>query len=239
VSDFIRRRALQSTPWRYPLSTVVYSGVDTRLFPPAPIDDARPWRWRLVFAGRFDPRKGAETAIRSLPHLPEEAELALYGRGGLSERNRLAAVASELGIAGRVRFDEVTRDELATVYRDADAVVFPSEWEEPFGLIPLEAMACATPVAATATGGSGEFLFDGQNCVTFSPGQPAALAAALARLSGDAALRRTLVEGGLRTVAQLDADRLTDVVERWLVAAASGYREGPPDDREPVRLDGR
>ena len=89
-----------------------------------------------------------------------------------------------------------TRGELAGRYRDADAVVFPSEWEEPFGLVPLEAMACGTPVVATGVGGSGEFLVDGVNCVRFRAGDPAALAAAVRRAGRRRGLRARLVADG-------------------------------------------
>ncbi len=50
----------------------------------------------------------------------------------------------------------------------ADALLFPVQWEEPWGLVPLEAMASGTPVVATGTGGSGEYLRDGDNCLVYA-----------------------------------------------------------------------
>jgi glycosyltransferase involved in cell wall biosynthesis len=95
-------------------------------------------------------------------------------------------------------------------------------------------MACGTPVVATGVGGSAEFLRDGVNCVLFPPGDPVALAAAVRRIHDDPELRRRLLDGGLRTVAQLDVGRLADVLEEWHVAAASRFADGRPADR---RLD--
>lgn len=237
VSDLTRRRVEANTVWHYPRQSVIYSGIDTRSFPPLPpVTGAaeRPWRWRIVYAGRFDPRKGPDVVIRALAHLPGDAHVGLYGRGGGPERRRLELLAADLGVADRVSFGEVDRPELARVYRDADVVVFPSEWEEPFGLVPVEAMACGTPVVATASGGSAEFLFDDVNCLRIPRRDPAALANAIVRLAHAPDLRRRLVSAGYRTAAQLDAERLTDVIERWHTAAAERYASGEPDAREPL-----
>ena len=141
---------------------------------------------------------------------------------------------TELGLGGRrVRFDEVPRSQLAMRYRDADALVFPSEWEEPFGLVPVEAMACGTPVIASGTGGSAEFLVDGANCLLAAPGDAVSWAGAIARLAGDAALRARLVRGGLATADELDVDRLAEVFEAWHAAAAARFADGTPLHRPP------
>ena len=135
-------------------------------------------------------------------------------------------------MADRVEFDAVDRSLLRERYRDADVVVFPSTWEEPFGVVPLEAMACATPVVATAVGGSAEFLFDGDNCLRFTPGDPEALAAAIERLANDAALRARLVDCGLNTARQLTFDRMARDLEAWHVAAATGDPAARPTRRQ-------
>jgi glycosyltransferase involved in cell wall biosynthesis len=98
-------------------------------------------------------------------------------------------------------------------YGDADVCVFPSEWAEPFGIVPLEAMASGTPVVATGTGGSGEYLVDGDNCVLFQPGDVGGLAEGVRALAGDPALRARLIAGGLATAARLTVDRLADQLE--------------------------
>ncbi|MHB8330441.1 MAG: glycosyltransferase family 4 protein, partial [Acidimicrobiales bacterium] len=123
--------------------------------------------------------------------------------------------AGRLGVGGRVRFGRCDRADLALRYAAADAVVFAPLWEEPFGLVPLEAMACGTPVVASPTGGSAEFLVDGVNCVAFASGDAIALAEALERLAADVGLRRTIVDNGLRTAAGYDADHLAVELEAW------------------------
>jgi glycosyltransferase involved in cell wall biosynthesis len=222
--------ALATARWRPQRRAVVWSGIDRTVFDrPAPAD--RPWGWRLVATGRFDPRKGYETAIRALALLPAEATLECWGRGGDEERRRLAAVAAEVGVADRVRFGTLDREELPDRYRAADAMVFPSVWAEPFGLVPIEAMACGTPVVATGVGGSAEFLVDGENSLLFPADDQVALAERLRRLAGDPALRARLSEGGLRTADELDVERLADVMEAWHVYEAGGRRGPSPAPR--------
>ena len=111
--------------------------------------------------------------------------------------------------------------------------IFPSEWEEPFGLVPLEAMACDTPVVATGVGGSADFLFDGGNCLLFPPADDVALAAAVRRLADDPAQRRDLVTSGRRTAAWADSDALGAVARRWHEVAADRFRDEPPPDPHP------
>jgi glycosyltransferase involved in cell wall biosynthesis len=111
------------------------------------------------------------------------------------------------------------RRELHEAYGWADAVVFPVIWDEPWGLVPLEAMARGTPVVATGAGGSAEYLRDGDNCVLFQRGEARALAAALVRLGGDDVLRARLREHGLAT-AELHAEAaFNESVERFLLEA--------------------
>jgi glycosyltransferase involved in cell wall biosynthesis len=137
----------------------------------------------------------------------------------------------QIGLAGRVTFAEVPRDELRQRYLDADCLVFPSAWDEPFGLVPVEAMACGTPVVATGTGGSAEFLRDEVNCLLFPARDDEALASRVLRLSEDAALRDRLVEGGLALASELSVDRLAETFEAWHVAAAAGFVAPLPANR--------
>ena len=184
----------------------------------------------MVNAGRLDPRKGLETAVRALVHLPTTT-LELLPAADDPYRAELEKLAAELGVRDRLQFTLTTRDRLRRHYLDADVCVFPTEWDEPFGLVPLEAMACGTPVVATGRGGSGEFLLGDENCLRFPDGDPAALAAAVQRLAADPSLRERLVTGGLRTAAELTVDRYAESLEEWHIAAAGRFAGGRPADR--------
>ena len=232
VSNATRDHARRTSRWTYPRSTVVWNGIDPAVFTPG---TDKSWTWRLLYVGRIDPRKGIDDAIRALPLLPE-ATLAILGGGDADYLADLRALVADLGLTERVTFDEVARDELAACYRSADVVVFPSIWDEPFGLVPLEAMSCGTPVVTTATGGSAEFSVDNRNCLVIPPRDPAALAAAVQRLADDAALRARLIDGGLTTTRELTVERLAEVLATWHVAAAAGYPDGVPPDRPLPRI---
>ncbi|MGH2726158.1 MAG: glycosyltransferase family 4 protein, partial [Actinomycetota bacterium] len=230
VSDCIRSKTETVTPWRPRTSGIVYSGIDPT-FLPGPAETPSPWRWRLLYLGRIDERKGIGVAVQALRLLPSEATLMIAGRGDPGYLEKLNRLVRKLGLEQRVHFTVSAREELGDRFRAADVVVFPTIWDEPFGLVPVEAMACGTPVIATGTGGSGEFLRDGVNCVLVEPGDPRALASAVTRVAGDGELRRHLLEGGLRTSEELTVDRLTDVLEAWHVAAAEGYSSRTPSQR--------
>ncbi len=199
VSEAARASA-RSTGLELPRSTVVHGGVDGELFSPAPV---REWDGRLLYVGRIDPRKGIDIAVGALAELPT-ASLRVIGDGDRDHLRNLRDLGARLGVGDRVAFERRERVALPAAYAASDAVVFPVQWEEPWGLVPLEAMAVGRPVVATGTGGSAEYLRDGGNCLLFRPiDSPAALAAAVTRLAGDPELRSRLRAGGLATAASL------------------------------------
>ncbi len=201
VSEQTRRRAAERGGLRLARTGVAHSGFDHRYLE-SPTSQ-RPWAWRLLNVGRIDARKGIETAIRALAALPADAQLDIIGDGDDRELATLRALAGEQGVAERVTFaGQRDRAGLLHAYGHADVVVFPVVWEEPWGLVPLEAMARGRPVIATGRGGSAEYLRDGENCLLFEPGDPGALAAAVERLANDEILRRKLVEGGRHTAQE-------------------------------------
>lgn len=178
-----------------------YVEAERELEPPA-------WRWRLLYIGRVVEQKGVRTAIEALAHLPADARLTIIGEGDEGYRRELERLSERLGVAERVDFGPPRpREQLPGAYRAADAVLFPVQWAEPWGLVPLEAMALGRPVVATGTGGSGDFLRDGENSLLFEAGDAAALASALIRLADDPALRERLRAAGYATAALHSEER--------------------------------
>ncbi|MFL6206833.1 MAG: glycosyltransferase family 4 protein [Acidimicrobiales bacterium] len=230
VSQTTLERAVEHSGRQLPDTTVVYSGIDTDDFPVV-APSTRPWRGRLLCVGRIDNRKGFDSAIRAVAHLDEPVSLDIVGKGDESHLAELHRLVEALGLEQQVTFSTADRAELAGVFRSADAFLFPSTWSEPFGLVPVEAMACGTPVVASGVGGSAEFLADGFNCVRFDAGDDRSLADAVRRLADDPALRDRVCEGGRATASELTVDRLADVLEDWHVAAAGRFRDGRPTDR--------
>ena len=212
VSETLRR---QAPP--LPRTAVEPSGVEDAFIDPRP---PRPWGGRLLSIGRIDPRKGVATAIEALAELPE-ATLTVAGSGPEALLAELRALAQRCGVAARVDFvGAVARAELPALYEAHDAVVFPVVWDEPWGLVPLEAMALGRPVVASGRGGSGEYLRDGENCLLHTAEDPASLAAAVRRLAADAALRERLLAGGLRAASHYTESRFNAAALEQVVAAA-------------------
>lgn len=206
--------------WALPDADVLAHGVDQRLFA---FQSPGRWRWRLLYCGRVDPRKGIDTAIEALARLPAHATLTIHGTGQDSYGRQLRELADRLGVSERVRFHHSTHDTVPAAYRDCDAVLFPVRWREPWGLVPLEAMSVGRPVLASrAGGGPDEYLREEANCLRFEVADAGALAAAVARLAGDDSLRARLVEAGLRTATRFSQEAFHCELERELVRAARG-----------------
>lgn len=197
---------------------IVFPGIDERFLTPAP---RKPWAWRLAYIGRIDRQKGVDTAVEALKHLPEHTTLSIWGSGEASYVEEMRARAVALGLGNRVRFRGfVEREDLYSAYSEADAVVFPVRWEEPFGLVPLEGMGVGRPVVATARGGTREFVRHEHNALIFDADDDRALAACVIRLAGDDALRDRLVENGRQTAAEYTMSGFAERIVEHIVRAA-------------------
>lgn len=204
-------------------TSVLSPGLDLAAWPEAP---EQPWAGRLLCVGRIEPAKGLAVAVDAVARL-DGATLRIVGAGDARHLADLEARAAELDLGERVRFPgPVSRSALPAVYAAADAVLFPVTWEEPFGLVPLEAMAVGRPVVATATGGATEYLSDEANALVVAPGDPEALASALRRLATDGTLRARLRVGGFATARGHTADAFHRGLEAALSRAARRGRAG-------------
>jgi D-inositol-3-phosphate glycosyltransferase len=182
--------------------SVVPCGVDVARFTPdGPREPRGPRRHRIVVASRLVERKGIDDAIAAIAGLPD-AELHVAGGPeaaaleGDAEARRLMALAVELGVADRVVLrGRIGRDEMPSLLRSADVVVCVP-WYEPFGIVPLEAMACGVPVAASAVGGQIDSVVEGVTGVHVPARDPSALAVALRELLDQPERRAVLGAAG-------------------------------------------
>lgn len=196
---------------------VIPCGVDTTEFYPVPKNDARA---RLGLAvserivlqlGRLVPRKGVETTIRGFAELIHKhrikARLLIVGGDSASpnpqrspELGRLQRVAEECRIGDCTTFVGARpRCELRNYYSAADAFI-STPWYEPFGITPLEAMACGTPVIGSKVGGLSHTVVDGKTGFLVRPRDPAAVGARLAVLFCNHELLQRLGRNGIARV---------------------------------------
>lgn len=152
---------------------VIPAGVDLQLFQPTDSTRAHQTLGLLpkeggiiLYVGRIEPLKGLDILVRAMALIDRSSDAHLVIVGGSGENDaevqRLQTLAAELGISDRITFTgSMQQEHLPAFYSAADMFVFPSYYES-FGLAPLEAMACGTPVIASRVGGLKTFIDHGE-----------------------------------------------------------------------------
>lgn len=160
----------------------------------------------IACVGEFRAEKRQVDLVLAMKTLLEgfpAARLLLVGRGdGVAVVRKAAA---EIGVSGQVTFAG-EREDVPAILANTDVYVFPSS-VEPFGMGPIEAMAAGVPVVTTDAGGLAEIVTDGVDGLHVLPGQPEAIAGAVARLAGDQNLRGRLAAAGRVRAQDFDADK--------------------------------
>jgi D-inositol-3-phosphate glycosyltransferase len=193
---------------------VIPCGVDTELFRPGPQAEARATLGLapgpvLLYVGRIAPVKGLDTLLDAVARLRDHGRaLQLLIVGGDSDEPldgheaELRRRVGQLRLGGHVRFVGArTQPVLRTYYVAADITVLPSYYES-FGMVALEAMACASPVIASRVGGLATTVRDGVTGYLVADGDADALAARIDSLLGDADLCWRLGHEGVRWAVQ-------------------------------------
>jgi glycogen synthase len=206
---------------------VIHCAVDIEKFAGDPAPAEQPVR-RLLYVGRLAEDKGVMTALRAMKRLEPGAglELHVYGRGDEAYTRALHQFAADNALP--VHFSSAKADEMPAVYRAHDALLFTSEWEEPFALTPLEAMASGLPVIGTTTGGSKELLRDGENSLTYQAGDDGQLADRVRTLAADPSLRARIAAEGKRGVARFAEGLIMNQIEEFLIETIRSWRPEPP-----------
>ncbi len=193
----------------------------------------------MLQLGRLVPRKGIEDVIRALALLRWNHAVAahLVIVGGDHERpdpaatpeiGRLQAIAAELGVADWVHFTGRRGREALKYYYNAADVFVTTPWYEPFGITPLEAMACGIPVVGSAVGGIRHSVRDRKTGYLVPPHDPAELSDRLAYLCQHPAERAALGRAGKQRVNRLFtwsrvADLLNQVYEETMAVSSISH----------------
>lgn len=227
--------------------TIVPCGFDhAEFFPVAQAEARRHLLWpadtfSVLQLGRLVPRKGIDNVIRALGSMPRHdgRRVQLYIVGGrhyrpdpvaCAETARLMQVARDAGVMQHVTFvGRRDRHELHWYYSAADVFV-TTPWYEPFGITPVEAMACACPVIGAAVGGIRTTVADGRTGYLVPPNDPEALAERLTQLRDAPDLARRMGRAGRRRVCR---DYTWEDVATQL---ATVYRDLSVSRHQPVRM---
>jgi len=144
----------------------------------------------IVFLGRVTPYKGLFVAIEALALLRSDhgvpAELLVIGPEDGEHGYEMRALAERLGVGPQVRwFGQASASQAAAELARAHALIVPSTWDEPFGLVMIEGALARVPLVASDVGGFVEAMHDEEHALLFKRGDAAAAAKTLARTLRD------------------------------------------------------
>ena len=234
---------------------IIPCGVNTGVFEPVQRERARRELQLseddrvIVYVGRILPRKGIDNVIEGVANLCQTTQhrVTLIIVGGETdqampdndeEMGRLAGVARSLGIADKVCFTGRRPQSALKLYYSAADVCVTTPWYEPFGMVPLESMACGTPVVAAAVGGLKFSVVDSVTGFLVPPKDPAVLAEKLDLILSNDELRQEQSSMARRRVEEWFAwpriaARIANLYEE-LIATQTAAPEQPPSALETM-----
>jgi spore coat protein SA len=208
VSRFLEAEARHALP-SLRRSAVLYNGADGSLFHPVlPAPDRRSGPMRILCVGRLVPDKGMHIFVDAMRLLAERGAdtqgvilgTANFGSDTAAETDYVRKLRNDA--PANVQFLPFTfGNALAEEFRAADIFCCPSIWQEPFGMVNVEAMATGLPVVATRMGGIPE-IFENGGALLVPPNNAVAIADAIERLIANPEERRRIGEAGLRSFRQ-------------------------------------
>ncbi len=211
--------ATEQAGFRVGHAEVIYPGIPAQQF----VGEIRPASapfTKFLVVGRLDAKSGVLTAVKALATALEmnvKASLSIYGRG---DSDHVAEIRSFVAMHKLpVEFlpvSNINRD-LPAVYKRHDALLHTCEWNEPFALTPLEAMASGLPVVGTEIGGVRELLRNGENAWTYTPGDADELAFRLKEAQSQPEQRVRMAEAAQQEVlSKYNETVVADRIENYL-----------------------
>jgi D-inositol-3-phosphate glycosyltransferase len=217
--------------------SLVPAGVDSERFTPEGPSEPRSERPRILSVGRLVERKGLGDVIQAMQYVPG-AECVVVGGPPADQLDadpharRLRALAEKFHVADRVRLvGAVPAHDMPRWYRSADLLA-AAPWYEPFGLTPLEAMACGVPVIGTSVGGLTETVVDGLTGDLIPARDPRALGSALRRLVNDKVRRFAYATAALDRARQAYSWKRAASQLGAVYAAVAGLRRSGDSDSD-------
>jgi glycosyltransferase involved in cell wall biosynthesis len=231
VSEFSKSEIIDNVQVNPSMIEVVYNGVDEIFHSDGDGDPVELPEQYLLFVGSLNPRKNIEGVVRSFLQLKQRSEIphdlvvigpdnkSIFKRASIEDRDDIVTPGF------------LSKMELKHAYANADVFVFPSFYEG-FGLPPLEALACGTPVVASETTSLGELLDRG--CIKIDPADVDEITAAVRRILIEDDLAETLVREGAEYASKFTwdetASQLSDIFHDCVQGGSTGQtRESGTD----------
>jgi len=222
------KEASEQAGFRVNHAEVIYPGIPTEIY----VGDVKPKSapvTKVLLVTRLNPESGALTAVRALLQILENntrMSLSIYGRG---ETDYMAELRSFI-VSHKLPVEFLTvsniNKDLAALYRQHDVLVYTSEWDEPFALTPLEAMASGLPVIGSNVGGARELFRHRENALTYTAGDFQELAGRLQEIKADHDLRVSIAETGQTMVlSKHNQTAVTDQIENYLETSRETWQE--------------
>lgn len=210
VSDFVERRLVNSMKIPQEKVLTIHNGVDLKRF--RPLEDSLIRKKQLfgdddlnvvLCISQLIREKGIHILLKAVPMVARGVENVMFAIVGEGPGKReFEDLARDHGIQDRVRFLGL-RSDTESLIAAADVIVCPSIWEEAFGLINIEAMACGVPVVATRVGGIPEIVTDGITGYLVDPGDSTSLTKAIEKILRHKVIRSSFGQMGLKRAQNL------------------------------------
>ncbi len=223
VSETARASTAKYFPGDY---RVIPNGVDINFFRPdvKPIPELNNSRPKILFLGRFEPRKGLKYLLMALPEIVQEipdVQLVIVGTGilGYAYKSYLdKTLEKNVYWAGLIPSELRPR-----YYRSCDLFCSPAIGYESFGIVLLEAMATATPVVASDIVGYRTVITSGKEGFLVPPRDPSALARAIIKILKERDLARQLGENGRRRALEFSWESIAQKIEAFYQELITRY----------------
>lgn len=207
-----------SKGWKVGHADVIHCGIETAEFP-VKSDHSR--FEKLLWVGRLSPDKDPLTAVRALAAAHRNGltqfTLDLYGHGDPEYVATVDAEISKLGLTDYAFRKSAPAAEMRKLYSQYDALLFTSNWGEPFALTPLEAMSSGLPVITSLDGGQPELARHEVNCLIAEAANPDLYATRIAELAASPPLRESIAATGLEEArTRFDIAPITRQIEAFL-----------------------
>jgi len=217
-SDFLKRRT-EEAGFQVSHGEVIYPGIRTEQF----VGDIKPKSApiaKFLIVTQLDADSGVMTALEALRQARENqiaAKINICGRGDSEYIAKLRSLVVRHQLPVEFLTVSNPQKDMPGVYRQHDAFIYTSEWDEPFAVAPLEAMAAGLPVIGAKSGGARELFRNGDNAWVYTPGDSLELASRIQEIQMQPVLRHQMAENAqMEALSKFNETIVADQIENYL-----------------------